>query len=65
MSRKGKYHDNAPIENLFTLYKTECLAGFPPCKDFPELKAVFSKHVNWFNYRRISSKTICIAFHAS
>ena len=57
MSRKGYCHDNAPIESFFHLYKTECLTGFPPCKDLAELKAVSLEYVNWFNYQRISSKT--------
>ncbi|WP_367294155.1 IS3 family transposase [Levilactobacillus brevis] len=57
MSRKGNCHDNAPIESFFHLYKTECLTGFPPCKDLAELKAVSLEYVNWFNYQRISSKT--------
>lgn len=57
MSRKGNCHDNAPIESFFHLYKTECLAGFPPCKDLAELKAVTLEYVNWFNYHRISLKT--------
>ncbi|WAD03026.1 IS3 family transposase (plasmid) [Levilactobacillus brevis] len=56
MSRKGNCHDNAPIESFFHLYKTECLAGFSPCKGLAELKAVSLEYVNWFNYRRISSK---------
>ena len=43
--------------NFTTYHKTECLAGFPPCKGLAELKAVSLEYVNWFNYRRISSKT--------
>ncbi|EME7111611.1 IS3 family transposase [Enterococcus faecium] len=33
MSRKGNCLDNAPIESFFHLLKTECLNGFPQCKD--------------------------------
>lgn len=56
MSRKGNCHDNAPIESFFHLYKTECLAGFPPCKDLDELRAVSLEYVNWFNHHRFSLK---------
>ncbi|MFL2030467.1 IS3 family transposase, partial [Loigolactobacillus zhaoyuanensis] len=45
MSRKGNCHDNAPIESFFHVYKTECLAGFPPCKDLTELKTVSEEYI--------------------
>ncbi|MCP8873457.1 IS3 family transposase [Pediococcus acidilactici] len=57
MSRKGNCHDNAPIESFFHLYKTECLNGFPPCKDISELTQLSKEYVEWFNHRRISLKT--------
>lgn len=52
-----KINPNAVQINFTTYHKTECLAGFPPCKGLAELKAVSLEYVNWFNYRRISSKT--------
>ena len=57
MSRKGNCLDNAPIESFFHLFKTECLNGFPPCKDIEEFKEISNNYVDWFNYRRISRKT--------
>jgi len=57
MSRKGNCLDNAPIESFFHLFKTECLNGFPPCKDIEEFKEVSLSYVDWFNNRRISGKT--------
>jgi putative transposase len=57
MSRKGNCHDNAPIESFFHIYKTECLGGFPPCRDIQELKEVSEDYIDWFNNHRISLKT--------
>ena len=57
MSRKGNCHDNAPIESFFHLLKTECLNGFPQCKDIGEFKEITKNYVDWFNNRRISQKT--------
>jgi len=57
MSRKGNCHDNAPIESFFHLYKTECLGGFPLCKDLAELRSISLEYVNWFNHHRTSLKT--------
>lgn len=57
MSRKGNCLDNAPIESFFHLFKTECLNGFPPCKDIDEFKEISLSYVDWFNNRRISGKT--------
>lgn len=57
MSRKGNCLDNAPIESFFHLFKTECLNGFPPCKDIDDLKKLSKEYVDWFNNRRISTKT--------
>ncbi|WP_223321945.1 IS3 family transposase, partial [Leuconostoc mesenteroides] len=49
--------DNAPIESFFHLLKTECLNGFPQCKDIGEFKEITKNYVDWFNDRRISQKT--------
>ena len=57
MSRKGNCLDNAPIESFFHLLKTECLNGFPQCKDIGEFKEITKNYVDWFNNRRISQKT--------
>lgn len=57
MSRKGNCLDNAPIESFFHIFKTECLNGFPPCKDIKEFKKIAMEYVDWFNNRRISRKT--------
>jgi len=57
MSRKGSCLDNAPIESFFHLLKTECLNGFPQCKDIGEFKKITKNYVDWFNNRRISQKT--------
>ncbi|WP_455550420.1 IS3 family transposase [Companilactobacillus alimentarius] len=57
MSRKGNCLDNAPIESFFHLFKTECLNGFPPCKDMKEFRKLSKEYVDWFNNRRISRKT--------
>ena len=56
MSRKGNCLDNAPIESFFHLLKTECLNGFPQCKDIGEFKEITKNYVDWFNNRRISQK---------
>ncbi|MCG0675370.1 IS3 family transposase [Lactiplantibacillus plantarum] len=57
MSRKGNCLDNAPIESFFHLLKTECLNGFPQCKDIGEFKEITKNYVDWFNNRRILQKT--------
>ncbi|WP_238525424.1 IS3 family transposase [Lactobacillus helveticus] len=57
MSRKGNCLDNAPIESFFHLLKTECLNGFPQCKDIGEFKEITKNYVDRFNNRRISQKT--------
>ncbi len=57
MSRRGNCLDNAPIESFFHIYKTECLIGFPPCKDIDELTKISQKYVCWYNNVRISGKT--------
>ncbi|WP_273718703.1 IS3 family transposase [Leuconostoc mesenteroides] len=57
MSRKGNCLDNAPIESFFHLLKTECLNGFPQCKDIGEFKEITKNYVDWFNNRRISQGT--------
>ena len=57
MSRKGNCLDNAPIESFFHLFKTELLAGFPPCKDITELTELSQKYVQYFNnVRTIKNK---------
>ncbi|MCW6105054.1 IS3 family transposase [Lactiplantibacillus plantarum] len=45
MSRKGNCLDNAPIESFFHLLKTECLNGFPQCKDIGEFKEITKNYV--------------------
>ena len=57
MSRKGNCLDNAPIESLFHLFKTELLDDFPPYKDLAELKKLSAQYIYFFNYNRISLKT--------
>ncbi|WP_076459536.1 IS3 family transposase [Limosilactobacillus caccae] len=57
MSRKGNCLDNAPVESFFHLFKTELLAGFPPCKDIAELTELAQKYVEYFNNVRITLKT--------
>lgn len=57
MSRKGNCLDNAPIESSFHLFKTELLAGFPPCKDITELTELSQKYVQYFNNVRTTLKT--------
>ena len=57
MSRKGNCLDNAPIESFFHLFKTELLAGFPPCKDITELTELSQKYVQYFNNVRTTLKT--------
>ncbi|WP_263852857.1 IS3 family transposase [Companilactobacillus mishanensis] len=57
MSRKGNCLDNAPIESFFHIYKTECLVGFPPCKNIDELEKISQEYVNWYNNVRISRET--------
>lgn len=57
MSRKGNCLDNAPVESFFHLFKTELLAGFPPCKDITELTELAKKYVEYFNNVRITLKT--------
>ena len=57
MSRKGNCLDNAPVESFFHLFKTELLAGFPPCKDITELTEHSQKYVQYFNNVRTTLKT--------
>ena len=57
MSRKGNCLDNAPVEGFFHLYKTELLAGFPPCKDITELGKLSRNYVQYFNNVRTTLKT--------
>ncbi|MCR5524774.1 MAG: IS3 family transposase [Lactobacillus sp.] len=57
MSRKGNCLDNAPMESFFHLFKTELLAGFPPCKDITELTELSQKYVQYFNNVRTTLKT--------
>lgn len=57
MSRKGNCLDNAPVESFFHLYKTELLAGFPPCKDITELRKLSQNYVQYFNNVRTTLKT--------
>lgn len=57
MSRKGNCLDNAPVESFFHLYKTELLAGFPPCKDIIELAELSQDYVHYFNHVRTTLKT--------
>lgn len=57
MSRKGNCLDNAPVESFFHLYKTELLAGFPPCKDITELGKLSRNYVQYFNNVRTTLKT--------
>lgn len=57
MSRKGNCLDNALVEGFFHLFKTELLAGFPPCKDMTELIELFQKYVQYFNNVRTTLKT--------
>ena len=57
MSRKGNCLDNAPVESFFHLYKTELLAGFPPCKDITELGKLSQNYVQYFNNVRTTLKT--------
>nr|WP_163600784.1 IS3 family transposase [Fructilactobacillus sanfranciscensis] len=47
----------APIESFFHILKTECLNGFPQCKDIGEFKEITKNYIDWFNNRRISQKT--------
>ncbi|AWD63298.1 integrase [Limosilactobacillus reuteri] len=57
MSRKGNCLDNAPVESFFHLFKTELLAGFPPCKDIIELTKLSYDYVQYFNHVRTTLKT--------
>ena len=57
MSRKGNCLDNAPVESFFHLFKTELLAGFPPCKDMTELRKLSQNYVQYFNNVRTTLKT--------
>ncbi|WP_318636005.1 IS3 family transposase [Limosilactobacillus reuteri] len=57
MSRKGNCLDNAPVESFFHLFKTELLAGFPPCKDIIELTKLSYDYVQNFNHVRTTLKT--------
>lgn len=57
MSRKGNCLDNAPVESFFHLFKTELLAGFPPCKDIAELTELSQDYVQYFNHVRTTLKT--------
>ncbi|MHC6119364.1 transposase [Companilactobacillus sp. FL22-3] len=45
MPRKRNCLDNAPIENFFHLYKTECLDEFPPCENIEEPQEISKKHI--------------------
>lgn len=53
MSRKGKCHDNAPMESFFNLLKRERL-NRQPIQDLEELKTITNDYVHWFNHGRIS-----------
>ncbi|MCB8590919.1 IS3 family transposase [Enterococcus lactis] len=46
MSRKGNCLDNVPVESFFHLLKTECLNGFPQCKDIGEFKEITKNYVD-------------------
>ena len=45
------------LKASFIFLKTECLNGFPQCKDIGEFKEITKNYVDWFNNRRISQKT--------
>lgn len=53
MSRKGNCHDNAPIENFFSILKRERLDRYPP-HTLHELRETVSSYVEWYNHERIS-----------
>ena len=57
MSRKGNCLDNAPVGSFFHLYKTDLLAGFPPCKDITELIKLSQNYIQYFNNVRPTLKT--------
>lgn len=55
MSRKGKCHDNAPIESFFNLLKRECL-NRKRIDSIGQLKEIVRNYQFWFNNIRISMK---------
>jgi len=48
MSRKGNCHDNAPIENFFSLLKRECLYRYE-IDSLDDLKNLVAKYIDWYN----------------
>ncbi|WP_368492540.1 IS3 family transposase [Levilactobacillus namurensis] len=56
MSRKGNCHDNAPIENFFSLLKRECLNQYK-IQNLTELGGILKSYIKWFNNDRTSMKT--------
>lgn len=55
MSRKGKCHDNAPIESFFNLLKREWLNRIK-IDSVAQLEAEVKDYANWYNNERISAK---------
>lgn len=55
MSRKGNCYDNAVIENLFGIMKSEFLYlnGFDSIEHFYQEP---SKYINYYNYKQIKAK---------
>ncbi|MCD5323999.1 MULTISPECIES: IS3 family transposase [Pontibacillus] len=55
MSRKGNCHDNAVIENFFSIFKTEFLYNqtFENLEDF---KQKMDQYIHYFNHKRIKMK---------
>lgn len=53
MSRKENCHDNAPIENFFSLMKRECLNRYQ-INTLEDLRKLVNGYVDWFNNARIS-----------
>ena len=56
MSRKGNPHDNAVVENFFSILKTECIYRHKPAT-FAEANEMIDRFICFYNHERIQLKT--------
>jgi hypothetical protein len=55
VGRKGDSYDNAAVESLIGLYKTELIRRRGPWRGFDDLELATPGYVDWFNHRRLHS----------